>query len=407
MTLLVILSIRPIRDRYYEAFHWLHLLLVPSTIIMSGLHHPPLWWWCWAALGIWMGERMWRLTRWLYTNGFVGGNPPSLPATPTQGKPSQGQKESWEMHKVDAEGRLPRPLDDAFDPADSPYHSHVGSLSSLRLLLPSSISPLSYIPPPGYAHVELLAGRTIRVRIVTSGYLSWAPGQHFYLSMPSVSKFNSHPFTVASISDEQMTTDDGRVILFLIRAKAGWTKDLWDTVVRLNAANKKHPRNEVPHGMPLPSIGIVMRAWVDGPFGSSARTNWGTFSSVLIVSGGSGVSFGLSVLEYLCLCMAGRDGKYLGGNTGWGKTPMRTERIRFVWMLREFCEPSHLFRYTGCSDSFAILASACAMVCERTTSLYGPHFSATSSSRSFRYELQSTRSPASHDSFSIVLSYHT
>lgn len=388
MTLLVALSIRPIRDRYYDMFYCLHLLLVPSTIIMSALHHPPLWWWCWAALGIWLGERMWRLTRWLYTNGFVGGNPPSLPITPYHNKPIQRQKESWEMHNVDAEGHLSRRADNPHEPdSRTAYYSHVGSLSSLHLLLPSSLSPLSYIPPPGYAHIELLAGRTIRVRIVTSGYLTWAPGQHFLLSMPSVSKFHSHPFTVASIADEQMTTDDGRIILFLIRAKAGWTKDLWDTVVRLNVANKKHPQNEVRQGMPLPSIGVVMRAWVDGPFGSSARTNWGTFSSVLIVSGGSGVSFGLSVLEYLCLCMSGRDGKYLGGNTGWGKTPVRTERIRFVWMLREFCESFHVVCFFNSSDIAVIFPSACTMVCERASSLYGPPPSTTTPSRSLCHEL--------------------
>ena len=42
-------------------------------LITAALHHPPVWFWCWAALGLWAGERVWRITWFLYTNGIVGG----------------------------------------------------------------------------------------------------------------------------------------------------------------------------------------------------------------------------------------------------------------------------------------------------------------------------------------------
>ncbi|KAA1471129.1 hypothetical protein DENSPDRAFT_837057 [Dentipellis sp. KUC8613] len=340
-TLLVLLSIRPLRERHYEAFYFLHILLVPLTIIMAALHHPPLWWWCWAALALWMGERIWRATRWLYVNGFVGSS---------IGSSSRRNDKIWELHPFDAEAstarnskppQTPLPagnrtstLSYASSMPRSPYHSATPSASSDHFLIPPTFSDVMYAPPPGYAHAELVSGRTIRVRIATPGHITWAPGQHFLLCIPSVSRFLSHPFTAGSVCDEQVAGDEGRMILLLIRAKNGWTKDLWDTVVHLLATGRKHPRNEVPAGTTLPSTGVLLRSWVDGPFGSSVRTDWGAFSSILIVSGGSGVSFGLSVLEYVCLCLAGREGRFLGGK-GTRKSFL-TKRVRFVWLVREF-----------------------------------------------------------------------
>jgi hypothetical protein len=60
---------------------------------------------------------------------------------------------------------------------------------------------------------------------------------------------------------------------------------------------------------------------------------------VLIVVGGTGVSFGVAILEYISLCLAGRDGKSLGGRPGgWGDKGFKTTRVRFIWLVREFCE---------------------------------------------------------------------
>lgn len=208
-------------------------------------------------------------------------------------------------------------------------------LSSTHSLLPPV--PSAFSIPAGYAHAEILAGRTIRLRVVTPGRLTWAPGQHFFLCIPFLSKIDTHPFTCASVCDNQKLGNDGRTIVFLIRAKNGWTKDLWTTVVGLLAHGQRHPAGEVPVGTILPRTGVLFKAWIDGPFGSPVRTDWGVYSTAVIVAGGSGASFAISVLEYLCLCMAGRDGKSLGGTVG-RRNSFSTQRIRFVWILRDFGE---------------------------------------------------------------------
>ncbi len=87
----------------------------------------------------------------------------------------------------------------------------------------------------------------------------------------------------------------------------------------------------------MPPTGVLLRMFVDGPFGSSVRARWGEHSTVVIFVAGSGVSFGLSILEYVCLCLAGRDGKHLGGRSGgWSLKGFKTRRVKFVWMIREY-----------------------------------------------------------------------
>ncbi|OJT15719.1 hypothetical protein TRAPUB_4617 [Trametes pubescens] len=337
MCLLFALSISPLRRAHYEAFYFLHVLLVPLTLIMSALHHPPVWWWCWAALGLWFGERTWRFTWWLYTNGYLGGTAPApsnkLRKTPSRARGNDQKVEAPYPPKL-GKTSLPR------TPASGSTVglTHYPPSSSLELTPGMGLSlPTDYVPPPGFAHAELLPGHTVRLRIVTPGYLSWAPGQHFLISVPSISRFTTHPFTAASICDEQNPQADGRVLVFLIRAKNGWTKDLWDTVAIMTGRNQQFRRDEGLPRCEMPRRGVLLRACVDGPYGSSVRAHWNDYSSVLIVAGGSGVSYALSVLQYICLCLAGRDGRFLGGKKGgFGQPGFKTTRVRFVWLVREF-----------------------------------------------------------------------
>ncbi|KAH9079544.1 hypothetical protein EDB83DRAFT_2503959 [Lactarius deliciosus] len=344
LTLLVLLSLGPIREKHYEIFYAFHVILVPSTIVMSALHHPPLWWWCWFALLLWAGERTLRATNWVYVNGYLG-SPVHVPPTTSSGLRLSTRGQFMEMRSaspdqesidfsIDNKHYAKNIHRDSLSMYHSPdsehtHHSKHRSTSSTTSFLTPVLPTFSV--PIGYGHAEVLAGRTIRLRLIPPGQLTWAPGQHFLLCIPSVSRLVSHPFTCASVCDEQKPGDDGRMITFLIRARNGWTKNLWTTVVSLLADGRRHPAQESPGT--LPSSGVLLRTWVDGPFGSPVRTNWGLYSSAVIISGGSGVSFGISVLEFLCLCMAGRDGRYLGGKVG-KVSAMR--RIRFIWILRDF-----------------------------------------------------------------------
>jgi len=303
-------------------------------LIAAAMHHPSLGWWAYSALIVWFAERAWRGAWWFYINGIFK---QKIPNTPPRNKP---------LDTVDSRRSSVRNLilgsGNALSESPSSYHENnynpppIRRYSRIPTMVETLMSPPeTYLPPAGYAHAELLPGKTIRLAVLTPECRAWAPGQHFLLSMPSINKFTSHPFTVGSVCDQQSSNPAGRILIFFVRAKAGWTKTLWDTVVALSVRDKFHCDGETPpQGTYPPNRGVLLRTFVEGPFGSIARTDWIEYSSVLLVAGGSGVSFGLSLLVYLCLCMSGRDSRYLGGPS---KPFSRVSRVRFVWLAREFC----------------------------------------------------------------------
>ena len=303
-------------------------------LVAAAIHHPSVGWWAYSALIIWLAERIWRRIWWFYVNGIFKKKVPNAPPRdrPLDAVHSRGSSISSLGLRLG--NPPPEPLQ------ERPENDHDTPLIQKHSRVPTKVetlmtSPSAYIPPVGYAHAELMPGKTIRLVVLTPECRAWAPGQHFLLTIPSLNKLTSHPFTVGSVCDQQSSNPAGRLLVFFIRAKAGWTKMLWDTIVALSVRGKFHcDGEEPPQGTYLPNRGVLLRTLVEGPLGSVARTDWIEYSSVLLVAGGSGVSFGLSVLVYLCLCMSGRDSRYLGGSS---KPFSRVSRVRFVWLAREFC----------------------------------------------------------------------
>ncbi|KAG6370098.1 hypothetical protein JVT61DRAFT_12504 [Boletus reticuloceps] len=363
LTLIILLSLHPVRRRFYEHFYILHVLLVPSMLVMAGLHHPTVAWWCWAALLIWIGERLWRGTWWIYANGIVGGTTIGA-SSPAPSNLELLPQDTWEMdhvHRFSVESTLPYPPPDGRSPSplnayylhdnkslDPPNHDKPTSQARPPLSLPhlaerdlsrTAIThlPSHYIPPPGYVHAEILSGRTVRLRLITPGFLPWSPGQHFLLCIPSVSRLTTHPFTCASVCDEEAPTDAGRIMLFLVRAKGGWTQDLWNLVSRLIA---ERSRGDASRTSTLPKNGILLRAYVDGPFGSAKRVRWGKLFDRSHHHWWFRRQFRL-VSHAVHVYVLGREEWETSRGTSWwlGMEGRRAKRVRFIWLVREY---SHL-----------------------------------------------------------------
>ncbi len=185
-------------------------------------------------------------------------------------------------------------------------------------------------PPPipiGFAQAQLLPSRTVRLTIRVARPFRWRPGQSVLLYLPDLSRIQSHPFTITNNGETE--------IVLLVKARKGLTRRLFDLVrtrslanVGLNGAADKRlslaSMRGGDGGVQVPPV--YVRAWVDGPMGSATRTKWDEFSSILIICGGSGISFGTSVSEYACRMMAQRS------------TQSHTQRVRLCWVVREYAE---------------------------------------------------------------------
>ena len=397
------------------------MILVPITIVFSALHYPDIGWWCWAGLVLWTAERLYRLARGCYVNGIIGKWKVAT-TVPTNSSPTPEKKvlpapkpEAWEMGvryvppNNERDPTLPfhqrRPSDqvqfaqrwrDSWASVADGYQYQTnldkqepattgGSTADLLYPSPGVVTPTSAhalrpypdaatyppssppriarVPPPGFAYATLMPGKVVRLRILTPRPIIWAPGQHVLLFIPHVSKWTTHPFTINGCFDGETETGEGRVVELIIRAKKGFTKTLWEAVCKLIVsrptnypfASQPDPESSLARKM---NNGVLLRACIDGPFGSSIRAHWGNHSTVMIITGGTGITFGASILEYLALCISGRDGKVLGGRPGgWGAQGFMTTRVRFVWLVREFCKLLLYFsRYYAGVLTFPFLA---------------------------------------------------
>ncbi|KAL0245519.1 hypothetical protein I308_104651 [Cryptococcus tetragattii IND107] len=344
MTAVMVLSLKPF-------FYIAHVVLVFLTIVCSIIHHPVLWFWMVAALILWGCERTVRLIRMIRINGIFGkdkynavvsgrsydqysyrkqdfkqngsystpqrnpGNPyddKSLPQPPSMHRSQTGDVSEFGASKSQIgydEGSL-QPLGsyDArysnIDPTATspPYHERVKSVANsippnLPIYMPTTI-------PIGHAQAQLLPSRTVRLTVRVARPFHWAPGQSVLLYLPELSWFQSHPFTILN--------NDPNEIMLLVKARKGLTRRLFNYVRKRSLAaiginSVKDRRISLPSmrtssgesNLYVPPI--FLKAWVDGPMGSSERVRWKDHSSVVVVCGGSGVSFGAAICEHILL----------------------------------------------------------------------------------------------------------
>ncbi|EKC98915.1 hypothetical protein A1Q2_06669 [Trichosporon asahii var. asahii CBS 8904] len=355
MTAMVVMSVRPVRKTKFEVFYASHTLLGVALLITSILHHTVIWWWCAIALGLWAGDRITRWIRYLRINSGA-----SSKADPRGGQAYQGVatdnialeefhdkmvKDPFETnydHSAQPEIRpvgayesryhdaTPPPGSPSYDQLSNPYDSprSVSSprvppkdsdeqtLTSYHQNRVSDITPESPPIEPGFAQAQLLPSRTVRLTIRTPHKIRWSPGQYVFLTLPELSGIQSHPFTIAN--------NDPNEIVLLIKARRGITRRLYNLVKdrsesSLRSADKR--QSIVPKANP-----VYIRTKLEGPHGSSGRVRWGEFSTVLIICGGSGVSYGLSIVDHIARSMANFEQDH------------ETRRVRFVWVAREYAE---------------------------------------------------------------------
>ncbi|KAK4054460.1 hypothetical protein OIV83_000954 [Microbotryomycetes sp. JL201] len=339
LTVMTALSLRPIRTRHYEWFYWSHVIMVVLFCVACIIHHRPLMYWPIVALAWWGAERLSRLCIFVYINGFVSGigwNPVSSSRASAQSFTLRGAE------KVDgysdgelkpAAERYPYSWDPATEPLSHAYPPATAPSASPAATLGPISNHMRSLPPPGFAAAQLLPGRMVRLTMHTAVPVRWRPGQHVFLTIPAVRMLQSHPYTIVSIDERAKgiapiggfaSFEQGSEIVLLVRAQRGFSRRLWDHVYK-----KRQEKLDRGASVEDCASGVLLRSLISLPMGSSIRTMWDAYDSLTIVCGGTGITFGMSVLEYTCKRMARRDsGRY------------RTARVRFIWILREFAHLS-------------------------------------------------------------------
>eukprot|EP01039_Chlorochromonas_danica_P003805 gene3805-4155_t len=115
------------------------------------------------------------------------------------------------------------------------------------------------------------------------GKMSYGAGQYCFLMVKQVNVFEFHPFTIASSPEDEEVT-------FIIKASGDWTSKLLELAVSgggVEEAGKKIERE--------------VDVYVQGPYGGLTLDfmNGDLYKGVLLITGGVGITAGLSIYQHL------------------------------------------------------------------------------------------------------------
>lgn len=117
---------------------------------------------------------------------------------------------------------------------------------------------------------------------------AWDVGQHFYLTFPESSVWQSHPFTPLSLP---VYGADSQRHSYIFRAKKGETKRIAALSAKRTARMKDH--EESHQGlMPDARLSVLLT----GPYGERTMRDLPVDSNILCIAGGSGITYVLPVL---------------------------------------------------------------------------------------------------------------
>ncbi|KNF05270.1 hypothetical protein PSTG_01484 [Puccinia striiformis f. sp. tritici PST-78] len=332
LTITICFSFNPLRNRYYEFFYCSHVVLSIVFLVGCIIHYEPLWAWSVIGISLWGAERAFRLIIWLWFNGFF--------TSPTRfwsnQPPTTSNHKTYQDDAKSIPGDFPN-THHSYPPStwlpSSPGQSALvpSSYEQGALRIPPQTTMGSAQIPPGFALVQVLPGQTLRITHRMTKDCNWEIGQYLLLCIPSVSWWQTHPYTICSSSslsqfDAHSQQSAGKEVVLLLRARQGFSKQFYEFIMRAKAEGFQ---NDDPNQN---TNGILTRCQISRPLGSSGRVGWDSLDSLVIVCGGSGISFGISALEETCFKMCTRS--HADAHKGVSKSNI--SRVRLVWIFREY-----------------------------------------------------------------------
>ena len=156
------------------------------------------------------------------------------------------------------------------------------------------------------AEVNLLSGNVTKIVIHLVDDILVRPGQHFFLRFPSISPFDSHPFTVAWMNIEDGIDKKPAVVptlTFFARSREGFTANLSGKV-------EKYGRES-------------LSVWVDGPYGGIDAKLEAKYDQAVLIAGGIGITGCLPWLQHFVHCCR-TDGDHT-----------QLSSVKLVWVVHE------------------------------------------------------------------------
>lgn len=133
----------------------------------------------------------------------------------------------------------------------------------------------------------------------------WLPTQHVNVRvLKGAGIFEAHPFTITNAPASGLTGSPRGIVLYA-KVAGDWTRrlhkmasdhslEIGDDYEEREAFIKAETEGKEPHGADHPGRHVTVM--IDGPYGG-LKMDLGEYESVLVVAGGSGVTFLLGTIE--------------------------------------------------------------------------------------------------------------
>ncbi|KAK0733683.1 ferric reductase like transmembrane component-domain-containing protein [Lasiosphaeria miniovina] len=166
------------------------------------------------------------------------------------------------------------------------------------------------------AFVEPMPGEACRVTMHLPRHVRIQPGQHAYLRFAGLNPWENHPFSIAWFEDkhgdsllpvhekdmEKIQEPTGTTVSFLISARTGFTRKLYNTAVASN------------------SSAVTMRAAFEGPY--AGHNSLDSYGHCVLFAGATGITHQISYIRHLI--------------EGYNAGTVATRRVTLLWIIRDY-----------------------------------------------------------------------
>jgi len=168
------------------------------------------------------------------------------------------------------------------------------------------------------ATLEALPGSATRVTLQLARPFRFRPGQHVYLTIPTLGLWTSHPFSVAWCDSSSSASDDTEkglppspfapittTVSLIVRSRDGFTSKIHNKALQ------------------SPSATVPLNAFVEGPYTSTQSLS--SYGTVLLIGGGVGITHILPFIPHLI--------------DGFTNGTVACRRLSLAWVIQS---PEHL-----------------------------------------------------------------
>ncbi|KAM5178454.1 NADPH oxidase 5 isoform 1-T1 [Callospermophilus lateralis] len=206
-------------------------------------------------------------------------------------------------------------------------------------LIKSRMAPLSIV------EVNLLPSKVTHLIIQRPPLFHYRPGDYLYLNIPTIARYEWHPFTISSAPEQKDTME------LHIRSQGQWTNRLYESFKvsdpvgcdskRLSRSLRMRRSQRRPQASEMSSENhrfCNIKCYIDGPYGTSTRRIFASEHAVLI-GAGIGITPFASILQSIMHRHQKRKHVCPSCQHSWMEglqdQDMKLHKVDFIWINRD------------------------------------------------------------------------